>query len=227
MSAKILYVEDDESIAFLTKDNLEMQGFELIHIADGNLVIDTFKSQPFDIILLDVMLPNIDGFQLAKEIRELSSLTPIIFLTAKASLEDKIEGLETGADDYITKPFSIKELTLRIKAILKRTHQPDYLGNTIGDIVFSSKEYKVIISEKSFDLTSRECELLQLFSRNMNQTLKRSDILLQIWGSDEFFLGRSLDVFISRLRKILKHSGKISIENIHGVGFRMVEIDLS
>lgn len=223
MKAKIIYVEDDESIAYLTKDNLIMQGFEVVHIADGSLVIDTLKSQHFDICLLDVMLPNIDGFQLATEIRAISSRIPILFLTAKASLEDKIEGLETGADDYMTKPFSIKELTLRINAILRRTCQADFLGKTLGDIVFSSTEYKLLIGEKNFDLTARECELLQFFISNVNQTLKRSDILLQIWGSDEFFLGRSLDVFISRLRKILKNSNKISIENIHGVGFRMVE----
>lgn len=223
MKTRILYVEDDESLAFLTKDNLEMLGYEVVHLCNGKNAIEILQKQHFDICLLDVMLPNMDGFQLAREIRKVSMLTPLVFLTAKAMLQDKIEGLEIGADDYITKPFSIKELTLRIEAILRRSCRHENFGKKIGDIVFESSDFRIIIGEKQINLTAKECEILKLFTQNMNQTLTRSDILLQIWGSDEFFLGRSLDVFISRLRKILKPSKNICIENVHGVGFRMVE----
>ena len=221
MKTKILYVEDDESIAFLTKDGLEMQGYTVMHMARGEGVINLFQSQAFDLCILDVMLPGIDGFTLAKEIRQLSALTPIIFLSAKSTLDDKIEGLEIGADDYMTKPFSIKELTLRIDAILRRTIQTQKCTSPVDDIQFSNDDYSVIVGTKNFALTARECELFRLFFENMEVTLKRSDILLKIWGSDDFFLGRSLDVFISRLRKMLKHSNSIEIENIHGVGFCM------
>lgn len=222
MKAKILYVEDDESLAFLTKDNLEMQGYEVIHLSGGSHAVKTFQSQHIDICILDVMLPDVDGFKIAEEIKRKSIFTPIIFLTAKTLLEDKIVGLEIGADDYITKPFSIKELVLRIEAILRRCNQQVRYGSKIGDIEFDNFNYTITVGAKKYKLTSRECDLLKLFFDNMNQTIKRSDILLKIWGSDDFFLGRSLDVFVSRIRKILKNSSCILIENIHGVGFKMV-----
>lgn len=222
MKAQILYVEDDESLAFLTKDNLEMQGYHVVHLAEGYDVVKTFQSQHFDICILDVMLPGIDGFKIAEEIKEISHLTPIIFLTAKTLLEDRIEGLEIGADDYLTKPFSIKELVLRIEAILRRCNQQVSIEGPVGDIEFDSINYCITIGQRKYKLTARECDLLKLFLDNLNQTLKRSDILLQIWGCDDFFLGRSLDVFISRLRKILKDSTCIHIENVHGIGFKMI-----
>ncbi len=223
MNAKILYIEDDESLAFLTKDNLEMMGHEVFHLTDGKNIIEIFQNKHFDICILDVMLPHIDGFEIARKIRELSSFTPLIFLTAKSMTEDKIEGLEIGADDYMTKPFSIKELSLRIQAILRRSNQQIKTSKNIGDLIFESSNYCVRIGNDKFKLTAKECDLLKLFADNLNHTLKRSDILLQIWGSDDFFLGRSLDVFVSRLRKIIKHSEKICIENVHGVGFKMLE----
>ena len=220
MSSKILYVEDDESLAFVTKDNLEIHKYQVTHISDGNKAIDAFKKQQYDLCILDIMLPNIDGFQIAREIRSLSQLTPIIFLSAKAQLDDKIAGLEIGADDYMTKPFSIKELVLRMEAILRRSNNKQQ-NESLKDLQLDAQNYTVTINENTSKLTARECELLQLFLNNQNQTLKRSDILLKIWGSDDFFLGRSLDVFISRLRKLLKQSAHLNIENVHGVGFRL------
>jgi DNA-binding response OmpR family regulator len=222
MKTRILYVEDDESLAFLTKDNLEMQGYQVIHLSDGHDVLEAFQSQHIDICILDVMLPGVDGFKIAEEIKRKSFFTPIIFLTAKTLLEDKIEGLGIGADDYITKPFSIKELVLRIEAILRRYNQQVRVGSKIGDLEFDNYNYSITIGAKKFRLTARECDLLKLFFDNLNQTITRSDILLKIWGSDDFFLGRSLDVFISRIRKLLKNSSCILIENIHGVGFKMI-----
>jgi DNA-binding response OmpR family regulator len=222
MKTRILYVEDDESLAFLTKDNLEMQGYQVIHLSDGHDVLEAFQSQHIDICILDVMLPGVDGFKIAEEIKRKSFFTPIIFLTAKTLLEDKIEGLGIGADDYITKPFSIKELVLRIEAILRRYNQQVRVGSKIGDLEFDNYNYCLTIGAKKFRLTARECDLLKLFFDNLNQTITRSDILLKIWGSDDFFLGRSLDVFISRIRKLLKNSSCILIENIHGVGFKMI-----
>lgn len=218
---KVLFVEDDESLAFLTKDNLEMQGYEVVHLSNGEDVLDEFKKQPFDICLLDVMLPGIDGFQIAKDIREVDHEVPLIFLTAKTMLEDRLEGLELGADDYVTKPFSMKELILRVKAILRRAKPASPVSYTFGDSEYDEANFQVKVAGKLMKLTARESDLLKLFVGNIGQTLTRSEILLKIWGSDDFFLGRSLDVFISRLRKIFKNSSKISIENVHGVGFKM------
>lgn len=223
MKKKILYVEDDDSLAFITKDNLELRGYEVDHISDSTMVIEQFRQVAYDICILDIMLPQIDGFQLAREIKKISSLTPIIFLSAKTLIEDKIEGLEIGADDYMTKPFSVKELVLRIEAILRRSKNTLRVGDEIGDLIFDSENYKVKINQEEFKLTAKECALLRLLAENKGTILKRADILLNIWGSDDFFLGRSLDVFISRIRKILKASSKVSIENIHGVGFRLVD----
>lgn len=224
MNRKVLYIEDDESIAYLTKDNLELNGYIVFHELDGAKAIDIFKNQDFDICLLDIMLPNTDGFTLAKEIRKLSDHIPIIFLTAKSLLEAKLEGLTLGADDYLTKPYSMKELLLRMEVIFRRSAHVRPKDKVISNLTLQTNNYSVCIDNQQFKLTEKEYKLLELLVDNCGNTLKRSDILLKLWGNDDFFLGRSLDVFISRLRKILSCTSNIKIENVHGVGFRLIEL---
>lgn len=222
----LLYVEDDESLSFVTKDNLELKGYRITHCADGKKALEVLKKEDFDLCILDVMLPEIDGFAIAEEIREHNQQVPIIFLTAKSLKEDKIRGLRLGADDYITKPFSIEELILKIEVFLKRSQvvspESDYL-HRIGQFQFDYKNLTLFTSEDERRLTQKEADLLKLFLDNRNQVLKRSTILERLWGEDDYFLGRSLDVFISRLRKYLKQDPDIRIENIHGVGFKLVD----
>lgn len=224
--AKILYVEDDKNLSFVIKDNLEEEGFDVQHYADGKEAYKNFKKDKFDLCLLDVMLPELDGFSLAEKIREQNDHIPIIFLTAKVLQEDKIEGLKIGGDDYITKPFSIEELTLRIKVFLKRStvsdldsEQNDY---SIGKYNFSFSQLNLDSEDGVQKLTHREAEVLKFLCDRRNSVIKREDILTQIWGRDDYFLGRSLDVFITRIRKMLAPDETLKIENVHGVGFRFI-----
>jgi DNA-binding response OmpR family regulator len=220
---KILYAEDDQTLAYLTKDNLEQNNYEVLHVADGKLCLETFKSEPFDVCVLDIMLPKMDGFELAKEIRKLNSEIPIIFLSAKTLKEDRIRGLRLGADDYLVKPFSIEELILKIEIFLKRSSKRNDENQklyNIGDYSFDTLNYSLTKGPKKITLTKREADLLRLLIENTNVVLKREDILKTLWGDDDYFMGRSLDVFISRLRKILADEKHIAIENIHGVGFK-------
>lgn len=222
---KILYAEDDETLAFLTKDNLEQNGYEVWHCADGNLCLESFAGQEFDICILDIMLPKKDGFELATEIRKANSEIPIIFLSAKTLKEDRIKGLRLGADDYLVKPFSIEELLLKIEIFLKRSQKNKTVETavyTIGKYHFDAKNYLVYNADEKISLTQREAELLKLFLDNKNVVLKREEILKSLWGDDDYFMGRSLDVFISRLRKVLANEKGIIIENRHGIGFRFV-----
>lgn len=221
---KILYVEDDESLSFLTKDNLELAGYAVHHVADGNSGLQTFKDADFELCVLDVMLPGMNGFELGKEIRKIDPEIPIIFLTAKSQKENKLEGLRLGADDYITKPFSIEELILKIKIFLKRKHITNVSSNDIiklGIYTYDHKNLSLNLNGASKNLTQKEGDLLNLLVKHKNNILKRSVILENLWGQDDYFLGRSMDVFISRLRKYLKEDEGIKIENIHGVGFRL------
>jgi len=221
---KILYVEDDESLSFLTKDNLELGGYEVSHLADGKSGLDAFKQGAFDLCILDVMLPEVDGFELAKHIRSIDPEIPIIFLTAKALKENKLEGLRLGADDYMTKPFSIEELILKVRVFLKRkriTNISDSDILKVGSYTYDHKNLSLNKDEVSKNLTQKEGDLLYLLVKHKNNILKRSVILESLWGEDDYFLGRSMDVFISRLRKYLKEDSAIKIENIHGVGFRL------
>lgn len=224
--AKILYVEDDENLGFVTKDNLEEEGFEIVHYVDGKEAFKNFKKDRFDLCLLDVNLPELDGFSLAEKIREQNQHIPIIFLTAKTLQEDKIEGLKIGGDDYITKPFSIEELSLRIKVFLKRSIINDEQGDSdefqIGKYHFSFSQLLLDSEDGEQKLTHREAEVLKYLCERQNSVIKREDILTQIWGRDDYFLGRSLDVFITRIRKMLKGDESLKIENVHGVGFRFV-----
>jgi DNA-binding response OmpR family regulator len=219
---KILYAEDDETLAFLTKDNLE-QNYDVTHCSDGEIALETFKKDNFDICIFDIMMPKLDGFELAESVRKLNSDVPIIFLSAKTLKEDRIKGLRIGADDYLVKPFSIEELQLKIEIFLKRSQKTTAVENnhyTVGKYQFDNKNFIVFNADEKISLTQRESDLLKLFLDNKNVVLKREEILKSLWGDDDYFMGRSLDVFISRLRKILANEKEIAIENLHGIGFR-------
>jgi len=217
---RILYVEDDETLAYLTRDNLQMHGFEVNHVSDVAAAMQLFKESNFDICLLDVMLVAGDGFDLARQIRSFNQQVPIIFLTARSLQEDKITGLTIGGDDYITKPFSIEELVLKIGIFLKRSQKQDVPRFwQFGGLTFNFHKYTLHCHDEEYRLTEKEARLFQLLISKSNQVVKRSEILQHIWGDDDYFLGRSMDVFISRLRKMIAAEPKVRIENVHGVGF--------
>jgi two-component system response regulator VicR len=222
--SKILYVEDDPNLGFVTKDNLELEGYEIVHFQDGKEAWKSFSKEKYDLCLLDVMLPELDGFSLAEKIRKQNLQVPIIFLTAKTMQEDRIAGLKIGGDDYVTKPFSIEELSLRIKIFLKRKEVSKIAGGVgnwqIGSYSFDYQQLKLECSTKIEQLTHREAEVLKFLCERKNQVIKRDEILTAIWGRDDYFLGRSLDVFVTRLRKMLATDSSVKIENVHGIGFR-------
>ena len=221
---KVLYVEDEETLAFLTSDNLE-QHFDVVHCANGKIGLDTFCKNQFDIVVTDIMMPEMDGFELATEIRKRNQEIPIIFLSAKTMKEDRIKGLKLGADDYLVKPYSIEELILKIEVFLLRSQKNTEKTVKLyqfADFVFEPENYLIKNETTKTTLTEREAQLLKLFLDNPNTVLKREKILMELWGSDDYFLGRSLDVFISRLRKIIKETPSLSIENIPRVGFKWV-----
>lgn len=222
--AKILYVEDDETLAFVTKDSLTREGFHLVHCPDGHSAKIAFKKDVFDLCIIDVMLPKLDGFTLAEYIRQSNSQIPIIFITAKSLEEDKITGLTIGGDDYITKPFSIEELILKVNIFLKRKYivTDEAAGEyRIGKISFDHANLSLQLNGETRQLTQREADLLRLLVARKGEILKRKELLEKIWGKEDYFLGRSMDVFISRLRKHLSGDDSVKIENIHGVGFRL------
>ncbi|MGG7471356.1 response regulator transcription factor [Chryseobacterium arthrosphaerae] len=222
--SKILYAEDDETIAFLIQDSLETY-YDISCYPDGKSALEAFNTRNFDICLLDIMMPGINGFELAQYIRDKNTEIPIIFISAKALKEDRIKGLKIGADDYLVKPFSIEELILKIEVFLKRTRKtnPHPLQYKVGKYNFDPKNYTLQDSLNTITLTQRESELLLYFIRHKNTVVKRQEILKAIWGDDDYFMGRSLDVFISRLRKVFVNEENISIENLHGIGFRFSE----
>lgn len=226
MKKKILYVEDDPNLAFATKDNLEAYDYEVIHAEDGAKALEIINEEHFDICVLDVMLPKMDGFTLAENIRKSDKQVPILFLTARSLQEDKIKGLELGAEDYVTKPFSIQELMLRIGVILRRNNSGKPVAaqpkvNSIGNYSFDFQKLTLSINGTLQNLTFREAEVLKYLSERPDQVIRRDELLKAIWGDDDYFMGRSLDVFISRLRKYLSSDPVIRIDNVHGVGFRM------
>jgi DNA-binding response OmpR family regulator len=195
------------------------------HCTNGKIGLDTFCINQFDIVVTDIMMPEMDGFELAKEIRKRNQEIPIIFLSAKTMKEDRIKGLKLGADDYLVKPYSIEELILKIEVFLHRSKK-----NTekvvklyqFANFIFEPENYLIKNETTKTTLTEREAQLLKLFLDNPNTVLKREKILIELWGSDDYFLGRSLDVFISRLRKIIKETPNLAIENIPRVGFKWV-----
>ncbi|MFV0554677.1 MAG: response regulator transcription factor [Mangrovibacterium sp.] len=227
-SKTILLVEDDTTLNFIIRDNLEEAGYEVVAAEDGMAGLKAFEKQHFDLCLFDVMLPKMDGFSLAQEVRKLSLQVPILFLTAKNLNDDKIAGFNCGGDDYITKPFSMEELLLRIQVFLRRSNYPVEEMPTkepsskwqIGRFSFAFDDLLLSIDKKERTLTFKEGELLLYFCRNANSIMTRSDILSTVWGADDYYMGRSLDVFISRLRKYLRPDENIKIINLHGVGFR-------
>lgn len=222
--SRILYAEDDQTIAFLIQDSLENY-YEINHYSDGKSALQAFNSQTFDICLLDIMMPEMNGFDLAQSIRQKNSEIPIIFISAKALKEDRIKGLKIGADDYLVKPFSIEELILKIEVFLRRSKKSESYPqkHKVGKYNFDPKNYTLQASENKITLTQRESELLLYFILHKNTVLKRQDILKAVWGDDDYFMGRSLDVFISRLRKVFADEQNIIIENLHGIGFRFSE----
>ncbi|MFT4566368.1 MAG: DNA-binding response OmpR family regulator [Saprospiraceae bacterium] len=224
--AKILYVEDDETLGFVTMDNLMQEGYEILHCKDGMVAKKAFKEEQFDLCIVDVMMPKMDGFQLATYIREVNSQIPIIFVTAKSLQEDKIKGLQIGADDYITKPFSIEELVLKINVFLKRKFINDHSTDPnlqVGKFTLDMKNLRLVKEGLPQKITQREGELLEVLASHKNEIVKRKLLLERIWGKEDYFLGRSMDVFISRLRKHLSGDPKVVIENVHGVGFRLTD----
>jgi len=221
--ATILFAEDDSSLAFIVKDTLEDEGYKVIHCADGQTAIDNFDKSKFDICLLDIMMPNKDGYAVAKKIRQQTDVMPVLFLSTKSQEEDRLKGYDTGADDYISKPFSMPELLKKIEVFLRRSKKlrsesvEDYV---LGNILFSFGNLKITTPNETFNITHREADLLKFFCEHQNKVVKREEVLINVWGKDDFFLGRSMDVFISKLRKYLKGEPEIIIETIHGIGFR-------
>ncbi len=220
---RILLVEDDPNLGYVIQDNLALKGYDVTLCTDGCEGEQAFIQSPFHLCILDVMLPKKDGFALAKFIREKNSEVPIIFLTAKTMLEDKLSGFRTGADDYITKPFSLEELFYRVEVFLRRTrdnHVEDKVMN-VGKFQFDPFSFTLKCNDDEKTLTQKEAEVLKLLYRNRDRVLKREEILTEVWGDDDYFMGRSMDVFISKLRKYLKTDPDIQIVNYHGVGFRL------
>lgn len=227
IKAKILLVEDDENLGFVTKDNLEMEGFEVVWAKDGLAGFDDFCKADFDLCLLDVMLPKQDGFELGKAIRKVNDSIPLIYLTAKSLDPDKIQGFKIGADDYITKPFNFDLLVLRIQALLKRffsTQTNKHLQKDVfelGSLVFDYKNQSLVGNGLEQHLTKKEAEMLRLLCLNQNELLTRELALKVIWGENDYFKGRSMDVFITKLRKYLKADPSLGITNVHGSGFKL------
>jgi len=227
---RILYVEDDLTLSFVTRDNLEIRGYSIDFCEDGLSAFEKITTQSYDICILDVMLPKIDGFTLARKIREFNQEIPIIFLTARSTHEDKIFGLQQGGDDYITKPFSIEELVLKIEIFLKRSKiqvrkEPKSEMVRFGKFTFSPDNLRLTSGDVSQDLTHREAVLLGYLLEHRDKVLRREEILNVVWGNDHFFSSRSMDVFISRLRKLLKSDPTVKIESVHNVGYRLLIVD--
>ncbi|MFK7951676.1 MAG: response regulator transcription factor [Ekhidna sp.] len=223
--AKILLAEDDENLGFMIQDNLQSEGFEVDWLKNGQSALASFETSSPDLCLIDIMMPKMDGFELAKSIRVKNDLIPILFLTAKSLEEDRLHGFEIGGDDYITKPFSMKELTYRIGVFLKRNqvvHKSEVKVYSFGATTLDTVNLILTTKEGTNALTQMEGQLLQLLLENQNQLVSREHILETIWGENDYFKGRSLDVFITRLRKHLKPDSSIEIRNHHGVGFSLI-----
>ena len=220
---KLLLAEDDLQLGFIIRDNLEEAGFEVINCPDGEMALEYYKKKTPDICILDVNMPYKDGFTVARKIRRQNDVVPILFLTAKSLEEDKLKGFAAGADDYILKPFSMKELLSRIHVFLRRNKmllEDSSASYKIGNFVFIPDELKLAGGQETITLTQRETELLEFLCLHPDKVLKREDILSHVWGKNDFFLGRSMDVFMARLRKHLSTEPGISIETIHGIGYR-------
>ena len=223
---KILLCEDDTNLGMVLKNYLELTDYDVTLERDGRLGLAAFQREKFDICLLDVMMPNMDGFTLAESIRDVDPDMPLFFLSAKTMKEDIIQGYKLGADDYITKPFDSEVLLLKIKAILKRSEEENKINDNIefdlGSYHFNPRLRELKIGATIHVLSPKENELLKMLAEHKNDLLQRDKALKKIWGSDTYFNGRSMDVYIAKLRKYLKEDTQIEIVNIHGNGFRLV-----
>jgi DNA-binding response OmpR family regulator len=220
---KILLAEDDLNLGVLLVDYLDAQGFDVKLCKDGEMALKAFQNNPFDLCLLDVMMPKMDGFSLAKEIRLKDKKIPVLFITAKSLKEDKLKGYGLGADDYITKPFDEEELLWKIKAVIRRIPENKNESKTViislGKYTFDFNNQLLTIGNNAKRITEKESEILRYLSMHRNQIIKREEMVKDLWGKDDYFLGRSLDVFITKMRKYLKEDPNLNFENVFGVGF--------
>jgi len=223
MATKILLVEDDLNLGFVIQDSLKMNGYEVRLETNGKDGLQAFNSDEFSLCIFDVMLPKKDGFSLAEDIRRTDTDIPIFFLTAKSMTEDRIKGFKSGGDDYLTKPFSTEEFLLRVESLLKRTGNKVSTKSifSIGKLEFDHSNFKITGKNYEQKLTKKEAEILKLLCQNKNQVLERELVLNMVWGDDDYYIGRSLDVFITKLRKYLKEDESIQITNVHGIGFKL------
>ncbi|OFX28608.1 MAG: two-component system response regulator [Bacteroidetes bacterium GWA2_32_17] len=223
--AKVMFAEDDQNLGHLLKEYLNAKGYDTDLFPNGEVALKSFKNNVYDICILDVMMPIKDGFTLAQDIRLINTEVPIIFLTAKTLKEDVVEGFKIGADDYITKPFSMEELLFRIEAVLRRTKgtfNQEQTAYQLGKYVFEANKQNLIFDNKTSKLTTKESDLLLLLCQHINSVLDRNYALKKIWLDDTYFNARSMDVYITKLRKLLKEDPTIEIINVHGKGFKLL-----
>lgn len=229
MKIKILLAEDDLNLGYIISDQLKSDGYDVTLCIDGAEAYKRFNDEKFHICILDVMMPKKDGFSLASDIRKIDSEIPILFLSAKSMIEDKVLGFKAGGDDYLTKPFSIEELQIRLTALLKRvniqTEIPERKIFKIGSYLFDTENFNLKHLEFEKTLTKKEAQILKILYKFKNQVVERDVVLNAVWGQDDYFVGRSLDVFITKLRKYFKEDEAIQISNIHGIGFKLSILD--
>ena len=225
MKIRILLVEDDTSLGFIISDQLKSDGYHVTLCLDGLEGFKRFNEEHFHLCIFDVMMPKKDGFILASDIRKINTEIPILFLTAKSNDADKVQGFKSGGDDYLTKPFNIEELELRVAALLRRVNitleSKDESTYQIGGYTFDTVNFNLKHPVFEKKLTNKEAQILKILCRFMNQVVTRDIVLTGVWGQDDYFVGRSLDVFITKLRKYLKEDENIQIANIHGIGFKL------
>ena len=225
MKIKILLVEDDSSLGFIISDQLKMDGYSVTLCTDGAEGFQRFNENEFHLCIFDVMMPKKDGFSLARDIRKIDANIPILFLTAKSNDEDKVEGFRSGGDDYLTKPFNAEELQLRVAAMLRRvnikTENVEESKIEIGDYIFDTINFNLKHPNFEKNLTKKEAQILKILCKFKNKVVAREIVLTGVWGQDDYFVGRSLDVFITKLRKYLKEDERIQISNSHGIGFKL------
>ncbi len=224
LKVKILLVEDDLNLGLIISDHLKSDGYAVSLCNNGVEAMQRFNEDKFHLCIFDVMLPRKDGFTLTRDIRKTNSEIPILFLSARGMTEDKVEGFNAGGDDYLSKPFSIEELQLRIKALLKRVNikvdEKELTNYLLGIFVFDTENQTLVSNDQVKTLTKKEVQILKILFKYKNQVVSREVILNAVWGQNDYFIGRSLDVFITKLRKYLREDPKILISNIHGVGFK-------
>jgi DNA-binding response OmpR family regulator len=225
MKVKILLVEDDTSLGFVIADQLRTDGYHVTLCSDGADGFRRFNSEEFHLCIFDVMMPKKDGFSLARDVRKINEIIPILFLTAKSMTEDKVEGFKSGGDDYLTKPFSVEELQLRVSALLKRVNivmkTAEEAIISVGEYNFDTLNFKLTHQRFEKTLTKKEAQILKILCKFKDQVVPRDVVLNAVWGQDDYFVGRSLDVFITKLRKYFKEDEQITISNIHGIGFKL------